>query len=170
MKSNEFYTDYQHLFHESPDYFCHFLKSDCSLLSEVLNERTNIKLEHIQVQNGLQFMKNFISHQLSTINECEFKEKCTQLTSFENTELNQFIENCIQNVVFDITQEEEKASDFYNIPAIEMEEESDCCIEDQNGLIGLCSQHKNDINFIKKLATYFIENFADFKSNFEYLV
>jgi len=169
MKSNEFYTDYQHLFHESPDYFCHFLKSDCSLLSEVLNERTNIKLENIQVQNGLQFMKNFISHQLSTINECEFKEKCTHFTPFENTELSQFIENCIQNVVFEITQEEEKASDFYKLPKIEMEEESDCCDTDQNGLLALCSQYKNDINFIKKLAIYFIENFADFKSNFEYL-
>ncbi len=74
MKSNEFYTDYQHLFHESPDYFCHFLKSDCSLFTEVLSERTNVKLESIQVENGLQFMKNFISHHLSTINELEFQE------------------------------------------------------------------------------------------------
>ena len=72
--SSEFYTDYQHLFHESPDYFCHFLKSDCSLFTEVLSERTNVKLESIQVENGLQFMKNFISHHLSTINECEFQE------------------------------------------------------------------------------------------------
>jgi len=88
---------------------------------------------------------------------------------FENTELNEFIENCIQNVVFDITQEEEKTSDFYKLPEIEMEEESDCC-DEQNGLIGLCTQFKHDLNFIKKLANYFIETYDDFKSNFEYLV
>jgi len=132
-----------------------------------LSERTNVKLENIQVQNGLQFMKNFISQHLSTINEYEFKDKCSQVTPFENTELNQFIENYIQNVVFDMTQEEEKTLDFYKLPSIEMEEESDC--DDQNGLIGLCTQYKNDLIFIKKLVNYFIDTYDDFKSNFEYL-
>ncbi len=65
---SEFYSDYQQLFDESPNYFCQFLKSDCSLLSEVLTERTSLKLETIQVSNGLQFIKEFIYGQLLSIN------------------------------------------------------------------------------------------------------
>ena len=66
---SEFYDEYQQLFQESPNYFCHFLKSDFSLLSEILTERTNLKLETIQVQNGMDFMRAFIYKQAVQLTE-----------------------------------------------------------------------------------------------------
>ena len=79
--SRDYYNDYQHLFHESPDYFYQFLKSDISLLSKLLNERTNVKLETIQLQNGVQFMKNFVNQRLHK----------TPLQEFEKVKLDCFV-------------------------------------------------------------------------------
>jgi len=47
LKSKDFYTEYEQIFNESPSYFYHFLKADYALMTEVLTERTKIKLESI---------------------------------------------------------------------------------------------------------------------------
>jgi hypothetical protein len=73
-KSNEFYNDYQPLFNESPEYYGHFLKSDCCLLSDILVERTKCKLEQLQVEKGLQFVKDVIQKQLQSVNLQELEQ------------------------------------------------------------------------------------------------
>jgi len=71
---SEFYQDYQQLFTESPDYFCHFLKADCSLISEILPQRTHIKLETLLIQNGFDCNKEFIKSQLEKVCEQQLEK------------------------------------------------------------------------------------------------
>jgi len=73
IKSKEFYGDHQKLFSESPNYFCQFLKSDCQLLSEILIDRTSLKLEKIQVENGILFLKAFLYDQLSQVDAKDYQ-------------------------------------------------------------------------------------------------
>lgn len=180
MKSNEFYSDYQHLFQESPDYFCHFLKSDCSLLSQILNERTNLKLETVQVQNGVQFMKNFIYQVLQKITFQDLQNAHVPTNLFDahnNNGLHEFILTVVQEVLEEATYEQEKpaCNDFYNIPAIEIEDEEgevsasepECC-EDQ-GILALWKQNKNDMELMKRIVVVLESSHPEFRSNFEYL-
>ncbi len=62
------------MFQESPTHFCQFLKADCSLLTDVITERTKMKLETVQVQNGLEFTKGFIGNSINKLNEKTLEE------------------------------------------------------------------------------------------------
>jgi len=183
MKSNEFYSDYQYLFHESPDYFCQFLKSDCSLLSEILNERTNLKLETVQVQNGVQFMKNFIYQIIIKLNLQDLEQVHVPLSYFNNNNagIHEFILSVVQEVLEEAVYEEEKAknqsnNNFYNIPAIEVEDDEgqeagqgqEECTGNQ-GILAIWKQNRNDINILKRIVVVLEATHAEFRTNFEYL-
>lgn len=69
LSFSDFYHEYQHIFRESPSYFCTFLKSDSALLSEVITDRSRAKLYKIQIKMCLEFLESFLKDNLKHLTE-----------------------------------------------------------------------------------------------------
>jgi hypothetical protein len=120
--SNEFYNDHIRYFNDNPNYFCQFLKSDLSLLSEILTLRTNLKLEKIQVGNGFEFMKQFVvDHVRQNITPDALEDnKPTQ-----NTPIPMELESFLNDVIVQIEDQgpcKEHSFDFFS-PCAEVDSE-----------------------------------------------
>lgn len=84
----------------------------------------------------------------------------------------------VQEVLEEATYEQEKpaCNNFYNIPAIEIEEEegeaaakeTECC--EDKGILSLWKQNKNDMELMKRIVVVLEASHPEFRSNFEYLV
>jgi len=165
FRSSEFYDEYQQLFQESPNYFCHFLKSDFSLLSEILTERTNLKLETIQVQNGMDFMRAFIYKQAVQLTEEQVQIIQNQPTDFtdQRDELDEFIEATVMET---LSQVSKCKANFYSLPPIEDDE-----IETEEESASEVSYNKffEDKGNIIKFIKYLDSKYPNLRGNFEYL-
>lgn len=82
-QSNQFYKEYQQLFNEVPEYFCQFLKCDSDVLSQVLGNRTKVKVARMQERIGFQILKDSISNQLDNL-DYDFNQKNDKLQIFGN--------------------------------------------------------------------------------------
>jgi len=169
IKSDEFYNDYQQLFTESPDYFCHFLKADCSLISEILPQRTNIKLEKILIQTGLRFSKEFVNNQFDCLKQDQL-ESCdtgNTISSEQADGIGMFIEEFLTEALEEHTRGPTPCSNFYNLPPIEIEDDCDEMCEEKEDPV-YC-KYADSKAFIKKLTNFLYINYPNFKGNFEYL-
>lgn len=167
-KSNEFYQDYQQLFTESPDYFCHFLKADCSLISEILPQRTHIKLETLLIQNGFDCNKEFIKCQLEKVCEQQLEkvQYCNLLES-ENEGVGAFIENFVAETLKELNLPT-PCSDFYKLPSLDfqLDEVDDMILEKEEPIY---KKYANCKVFLKKFTHFLCLVFPNLKRNFEYL-
>lgn len=109
-QSNDFYQEYQQLFYESPEYFTHLLKADSTLLSNILIQKSSVKLERLQQEKGVQVIQQFIAKKVDEIDEEQLRkeDKPAILMNEQADEINDFIENCVRQV---------------------LEEKSNCCQE-----------------------------------------
>jgi hypothetical protein len=99
-QSDRFYGEYQQVLGEVPEFFCRVLKSDSSMLSEILGERTCTKLLQIQTQKEFKTMENFLDNKLNEIDEQQFKIVENQITfNNELDESTEFIHNFIKELL-----------------------------------------------------------------------
>jgi hypothetical protein len=167
-KSNEFYQDYQQLFTESPDYFCHFLKADCSLISDILPQRTHIKLETLLIQNGFDCNKEFIKSQLEKVCEQQLEkfQYCHALNTENSEGIGAFIENFVAETLKELNMPS-PCQDFYKLPAIDFQlDECEMMLEKDEPIYKKYSGCKM---FIKRFTNYLCFAFPSLKKNFEYL-
>jgi len=106
LNSNDFYENYQPLFNENPEYFCHFLKSDDCLFSEILTQRTKIRFETLHVEKGLSFMKSMMHNQLQKLNLQELTQ-CEKQSFLYNQrdEVDDFMENVVRQVIEEVEKD-----------------------------------------------------------------
>ena len=72
--SSDFYQEYQQLFYESPEYFTHLLKADSTLLSNILIQKSSVKLERLQQEKGVQVIQRFIAKKVDEIDEEQLRK------------------------------------------------------------------------------------------------
>jgi len=117
-QSDRFYGEYQQVLGEVPEFFCRFLKSDSSMLSEIVGERTSTKLLQIQTQKEFKTMEDFLDNKLNEVDEQQFKIVENQITlNNELDESTEFIHNFIKEFL------EKKNSCGMKIEEGNMEEE-----------------------------------------------
>jgi len=91
-ESQQFYDENSKHFGDSPHYFCEFLKADAELLSDILNNRTHVKMRKLQIQKELQFLQEFIVKELKTLQVGELPSDCQELSSSKSYGLPQYLE------------------------------------------------------------------------------
>jgi len=167
-KSNEFYQDYQQLFTESPDYFCHFLKADCSLISEILPQRTHIKLETLLIQNGFDCNKEFIKSQLEKVCEQQLEkfQYCNVIDTEHSEGIGAFIENFVSETLKELNMPS-PCQDFYKLPAIDFQlDECEMMLEKEEPIY---KKYAGCKTFLKRFTNFLCFAFPSLKKNFEYL-
>jgi hypothetical protein len=173
-KTNDFYNDYQPLFSESPDYYEHFLKSDCCLFSDILVERTKWKLEKLQVDKGLQFLIHVIQEQLQKINLQELMQYQKQpiLLCDQRDGVEDFIEDTVKQIVESIRKQDhsQKMNEFCSLTSTAMQVETEMCgeIKELNALNSF--EYNMDRTFIQKIILHLESKYKHFRENFGYLV
>ncbi len=94
-----YYECHQPLFNKCPEYFCAFVKSDCSFLAETFIERTKHKFVGLQVNHGLQFLRNLIKDQVQSFNLLDLVQLQTSTLISEESDLEMFIDENIREIM-----------------------------------------------------------------------
>eukprot|EP00331_Platyophrya_macrostoma_P009649 CAMPEP_0176415514 /NCGR_PEP_ID=MMETSP0127-20121128/5848_1 /TAXON_ID=938130 /ORGANISM="Platyophrya macrostoma, Strain WH" /LENGTH=586 /DNA_ID=CAMNT_0017795517 /DNA_START=636 /DNA_END=2396 /DNA_ORIENTATION=- len=94
QQSYSYYQDQAKVFEESPSFYCQFLKSDMSFLSDTTTKRTNTKLAKIQIDQCLEFIQKSISNILGKVelDSLDKVEIVPELSTYEPyTQLRDFL-------------------------------------------------------------------------------
>jgi len=169
-QSDRFYGEYQQVFSEVPEFFCRFLKCDSSMLSEILGERTSIKLLQVQTQKEFQTMEIFIDNKLNEIDEQQFKNVENQIilsneidetTGFIHDFVREFLEkkNSCQNQEMKIEKSFEKDTGIMEEEIISHEPKASISQTSLRALVAI----------IEASASHFRSNFECIKEQMEIL-
>jgi len=99
-----YYQCHQPLFNKCPEYFCAFVKSDCSFLAETFIERTKHKFVALQVNHGLQFLRNLIKDQVESFNLLDLFQLQNSMGISEESDLEMFIDENIKQVMEEVKE------------------------------------------------------------------
>jgi len=110
--TQNYYECHQPLFKKCPEYFCAFVKADCSLFAESFVERTKHKFMGLQVNHGLQFMRNLIKDQIENFSLLDLESFCINFISEEN-ELEIFIDENIKHVLEEVCSKNEMEEETF---------------------------------------------------------
>jgi len=110
--TQNYYECHQPLFKKCPEYFCAFVKADCSLFAESFVERTKHKFMSLQVNHGLQFMRNLIRDQIENFSLLDLESFCINFISEEN-ELEIFIDENIKHVLEEVCSKNEMEEETF---------------------------------------------------------
>lgn len=171
-KSNDYYLSYQPLFCECPEYFCNFLKSDCFLLSEILIGRTKYKFAALQLQHGLNFVKEALHNQLEYVNLEDLSQPCEEMPLFkpeEKEELGSFVEETIKEILESLKKKNMKKIDHFDCYELPSLSRGQCANTQSFGVEEMEEEFVIDKNFIDQVVLYINKKYKTLKEDLGYL-